>query len=240
MSDADELEHIVDQMEDILSRFTRNKGLHIRSGDDALFKGLVREAQGLIDDALGHGNPFSLPLVRAQFEGTRNYLGSQSYASVEESAQYVRSAARTIRRREVRVDSPIHPSQPPYVSLSRLSELRSLTSTDWDLRRLIRMCEEINSSFAAGNYLATAMILRAIADHVPPIFGATSFGQYANSIVTKSHKASMQNLQNSLRNIADGWLHVAIRKKETLPTESQVNFRQDLDVLLSEIVRTLS
>ena len=46
-------------------------------------------------------------------------------------------------------------------------------------------------------------------------------------------------LNEPLKNIANGFLHQTIRKKETLPTETQVDFRQDFDVLFEEIVRLL-
>jgi hypothetical protein len=55
----------------------------------------------------------------------------------------------------------------------------------------------------------------------------------------KSFKKNMENLQNSLKNISDRFLHQQIRDKETLPNETQIDFRQDLDVLLEEIVRLL-
>ena len=47
----------------------------------------------------------------------------------------------------------------------------------------------------------------------------------------------MANLNSSLRNIADAHLHVQIRQSEILPTQTQVDFRADLDALLAEIVR---
>jgi hypothetical protein len=49
----------------------------------------------------------------------------------------------------------------------------------------------------------------------------------------------MEHLDKSLRKIADAHLHPQIRKKEILPNKTQVNFSNDLDVLLSEIVRIL-
>ncbi|MBA3611897.1 MAG: hypothetical protein H0W49_03080 [Nitrospirales bacterium] len=49
----------------------------------------------------------------------------------------------------------------------------------------------------------------------------------------------MKRLDSSLRSIADSYLHVQVRSKEVLPTRIQVNFAQELDVLLQEIVRVL-
>jgi len=82
------------------------------------------------------------------------------------------------------------------------------------------------------------MLVRAIADHVPPVFGCASFPEVANNYAcAASFKKSMQNLNQSLRNIADAHLHVQIRKSESVPTAVQVNFSADLDVLLAEVLR---
>jgi hypothetical protein len=57
---------------------------------------------------------------------------------------------------------------------SRTAELRSsenLRLPDFDFQKLIRLCEELNSSYDQGNMYASAMLTRAILDHVPPLFG---------------------------------------------------------------------
>ena len=244
MGVIDELEDIADQMAMILSRFVKDRdGLYIASGDEAKFTGLVLEARDMMNSALGPMNNFSRQLEMTRVEGADNWLGSQSYHSVENSIGIVRAAGRVLRRRattpEINPASGATSSAPTYVALDRVNELRALPPRAWDLRRLVRLCEELNDNFSSGNYLASAMIVRAIADHVPPIFGASSFSHYASSVVERSHKKSMQNLQSSLRNIADWALHQQIRSKESLPNATQVDFKQDLDVLLGEVVRKL-
>jgi hypothetical protein len=126
-----------------------------------------------------------------------------------------------------------------YVHKSRIALLRQLRSTDFDLQRLIRLCEELKCS-AAGAHCATAALVRAIIDHVPPIFGGRTFAEVANNIGGKSTKASLLRLETSSRNIADSVLHQQIRKREVVPNSTQVNFSNDLDVLLGEVVRRLS
>jgi hypothetical protein len=82
------------------------------------------------------------------------------------------------------------------------------------------------------------MLGRALVDHVPPIFDQHTLAEVANNYAgTKSFKASIQTLERSLRNIADQHLHSSIRSSETLPNARQVDFGNDLDVLLAEIVR---
>jgi hypothetical protein len=121
-----------------------------------------------------------------------------------------------------------------------LRELRQITHSDYDLTVLIGMCLEISDCFSRGNHIATILLLRSLMNHVAPIFGVSTFAQVANNYsCTKSFKESMQHLENSSRKIADAHAHTAIRKAEVLPTAAQVNFSQDLDVLLGEVVRLL-
>jgi predicted nucleic acid-binding protein len=130
--------------------------------------------------------------------------------------------------------------RPPFVDENRLQELRGIKSSSFDLSRLIRLCEELNKCYAGENFLATAMLVRGILDHVPPVFGCKSFTEVANNYAgSKSFKQCMGHLENTSRKIADAYLHEQIRISETLPNETQVNFSSDLDVLLAEIVRRL-
>jgi len=126
-----------------------------------------------------------------------------------------------------------------FVNQNRIKELKTIKSGDFDVSKLVRLCEELNTAFSLENFLSTAMLVRAIADHIPPIFGKTSFTEVANNHGSKSFKDSIKNLDNSSRKISDSHLHTQIRKKEVLPNSNQVDFSNDLDVLLSEIYRVL-
>lgn len=121
---------------------------------------------------------------------------------------------------------------------SRLDELRALASPDFDFRKLIRLCEELNIASREECHFAKAALTRALVDHVPPLFGKKSFGEVANNYAgTKSFREAIEHLDSAAKKVADGHLHTQIRKNETLPTAQQVNFASGLDVLLSEIVR---
>ncbi len=150
-----------------------------------------------------------------------------------------------IRPPEVRIEySPIQPvalGVHKFVSETRIAQLRALAPAPFDLRKLIRLCEEINIAYTGGALLATAMLTRAILDHVPPIFKVLTFSQVANNYKgVRSFKETMDRLDKPARKIADGYLHGPIRAKETLPEPQQVNFAAEIDALLAEIVRILS
>ena len=115
-----------------------------------------------------------------------------------------------------------------------------LKHPDFDFSKLVKYCDELNDSYAQGNYLSVAMLGRSIMNHVPRIFGFEKFNDVAAQYGKQSFKNSMKHLNESLKNIADIYLHEPIRKKEVLPNATQVNFSQDMDVLLGEVVRKAS
>ncbi len=128
-----------------------------------------------------------------------------------------------------------------FIAESRIDELRTLSSPDFDFQKLIRLCEELNSSYDIGNLYATAMLTRGVLDHVPPVFGHMTFAQVANNYGAggRSFKETMQHLDGAARKISDGHLHMPIRNSESIPTPQQVYCGPQLDVLLSEIVRII-
>ncbi|WP_111309765.1 hypothetical protein [Confluentibacter sediminis] len=126
-----------------------------------------------------------------------------------------------------------------YISQQRINELSSIKSELFDLSKLIALCNEININYSKKNFYSIAILIRVIMDHVPPIFGKRTFNEVANNISSKSLKKNFINLQNSMRNIADGFLHKGIRNREVLPSETQVDFKADLDTLLSEVIRLM-
>lgn len=126
-----------------------------------------------------------------------------------------------------------------FVNPARIKELEALKNANFDISKLIRFCEELNIAFSCECYLSTAMLVRATTDHIPPIFEKNTFTEVANNHGSKSFKDSMKNLDNSSRKISDSYLHTQIRKKEVLPNSNQVDFSNDLDVLLGEIYRVL-
>ena len=142
------------------------------------------------------------------------------------------------KTQKIRNDSQV------FIDHSRIEELRSLSTDKFDFTKLIKLCEEINDNFAQGNYYAVGALCRTIIHHTPPVFEKENFGQVVNNYGSpgraRSFKRNMQNLENSMKHIADMFLHSHITRKETLPNATQVNFNSDLDLLLEEIVRICS
>ena len=129
----------------------------------------------------------------------------------------------------------------PFVDINRIEELkRKGPNSDFDLAKLLQMLVELNNSYKLQSYFSCIFLIRAIIDHIPPIFGLEKFTEIANNYSAgKSFKDSMKHLEESSRKIADSYLHMQMRSKESLPTIKQVEFRADLDVLIGEVIRIL-
>lgn len=153
----------------------------------------------------------------------------------------VREAAwEWVKKKETEAAACAKPNSAPamgLVSEARLDELRKLSSGRFDFGKLIRLCEEINIVYGEGCYFSTAMLTRALLDHVPPVFGKANFDEVANHYGSKSVKGALKHLNDASKSVADRHLHEQIGKRATLPTAQQVDCRQQLDVLLGEIVR---
>jgi len=128
-----------------------------------------------------------------------------------------------------------------FIDPERLSQLRSIKHTHYDLSKIVRLCEELDIAYAQECYYAVAMLTRSILDHIPPIFGARSFAEVANNHSGgRSFKDIAQHLENSSRKVADAYLHTRIRESESLPNRTQVDVRQPIDFVLGEVVRVLT
>jgi hypothetical protein len=123
-----------------------------------------------------------------------------------------------------------------FVEPSVIADLRQSNHRKYDLTKVVRFCEELNSSFSSGNYLASSLLIRALLNHIPPIFGHTTFQQVVSQS-PKSVKELLKPLEEISRDVADLHTHSLIRHKESLPTRSQVEpFKASLEVLLHEII----
>ena len=117
-----------------------------------------------------------------------------------------------------------------------IERLASAQSAQFDVRFLVRMCREINSCFAHGNVVATALLMRAVLNYVPPVFGHKTFPQVVAN-VGQSLKESFAHLENGLRRIADFHTHRLIGPAELYPSSAQVEpFKGPFELLLQHVL----
>jgi hypothetical protein len=68
--------------------------------------------------------------------------------------------------------SPKHVISPVLIDA-----LRQPKPNSFDASRLAEYCREINSGFTHGNLISCILLMRAVLNHVPPVFGHTDFSQ---------------------------------------------------------------
>ena len=127
-----------------------------------------------------------------------------------------------------------------YIDLKIIEEIRLVQNSKFDLTKLIKYCEELNSSFSAGNYLSSTLLVKAIINHIPPIFGQETFVKVISQ-ASGSRKKLFSPLEETLRQWGDIHTHDLIRHKENLPTKNQIEpFKSNLEGLLHEIIVELT
>jgi hypothetical protein len=128
-----------------------------------------------------------------------------------------------------------------FIATVRLDALRSANHVEFDCTRLICLCEELNACAAGGHAHAVILLVRAVLDHIPPVFGVRSFAEVASNYGGggQSFKASAERLQNQARKVADRMLHQIIRNREVAPEMHEVDFSRELETVLAEVCRIL-
>lgn len=123
-----------------------------------------------------------------------------------------------------------------YINPERISEILKITSNEFNFQKLISLCEEINKCYSFELNYALLALQRTLIQHIPPIFNKTNFSVYWNSLKL-SEKTLYKKLEDGLKNMADIALHKQIGKKRIeTPTLDQIDFRQNIDKLLSDII----
>ncbi len=131
----------------------------------------------------------------------------------------------------------IAPNTKDYVAQSRILEIGNIQG-NYDFSKLVWLLIELNKAYKNEMYYSVGCLLRAIIDHVPPVFNCINFNEVANNYQgSKSFKDAMKLLNEQMRKVSDSYLHTHIRNKEVAPVQQQVDAIIPLDLLLSEIIR---
>lgn len=240
MSVTDHLLYLASEIDSLKDRFQdSNSGNFLCGQDQSAFRGLTLRARNALNTHLGYSSVFAVEMAGIPLD--EGYFGGPSYVTVMNASAILRAAAADFDIKPILEPlNAVTLLKQPYVSLSRIAELRSVRNPKFDTARLVRLCEELNVAYEHECHLAVAALVRTIMNHVPSVFGAKNFDVFANNHAQGSLRKSMLNLQDGLKNIADKHLHVQMRAKEDLPHEPQVRFYQDLDGLLAELYRVLA
>jgi hypothetical protein len=123
-----------------------------------------------------------------------------------------------------------------FLNTEVLYELKLIKSNTFDTIKLVKFCEELNDSYARGNYLSCSLVIRAVMNHIPPIFNEITFSQVVSKS-GRSIKKVIELLEDQARPIADLHTHQLVRKKEQLPSKHQIEpYKSSFEILIQEII----
>lgn len=198
---------------------------------------LVVEGRALMEECLGRSSAFAQGLDHVLI-GSGGYPRNSNANLLARYVLSIHGAVRQIRRKAEISSSAVISQHTIYVDLDLITQLQAVENGYFDFTRLAELCRELNVAAAGHAYMAITMLVRAVLDHVPPVLGCTSFAEVASSYPgSKSFKDHMRHLDLSSRKVADGFLHTRIRRRESLPTQVEVDFRSSIGELIREILR---
>ncbi len=99
----------------------------------------------------------------------------------------------------------------------------------WDCTKLLVLLRELDDNYRAGNAYAAHALLRALLDHVPPLFGQSSFTQVANNHQWGRTDGKYVKRLVAFRDQADDVMHRQVAKipcllsMEDMPARAAVN-----------------
>lgn len=129
---------------------------------------------------------------------------------------------------------------PAFLTIEVFDELKKMENKKFDIKKLVRFCEELNDSYSRANYLSCALLIRAVMNHIPPIFNAEKFSQVVANL-GRSIKAVLSHLESQARPIADLHTHCLIRSKEQVPTKHQIEpYKPSFEILIQEVIVKLN
>lgn len=120
----------------------------------------------------------------------------------------------------------------------KLIELLEFTyCPQYDLILLSKLCREINASYSQGNHIATILLMRAVLNYIPPIFGQETFAQVVAN-AGRSLKPVFGTLEEGLRKIADYHTHRRIDNSNMYPSSAQIEpFKPQFELLVQEAIQ---
>ena len=131
-------------------------------------------------------------------------------------------------------------SNAAFLNTDLIIKLKAVRGARLDTTKLVKMCEELNDAYARGNYISSALLLRAIINHVPPVFGVSTFSEVV-AHAGRSVKAILARLNDEARPIADLHAHCLMRATEHVPTKNQLEpYKAAFEVLINEVHVSLS
>ncbi|MEU3282432.1 hypothetical protein [Streptomyces antibioticus] len=137
---------------------------------------------------------------------------------------------------------PTEPERAPYVDLALLDDLqKAAANTHWKVHKLIALCQGLNDAYKAGNPYVCAAMIRAVMDHIPPVFGHKDFKVVANQhtfMTQRTDKIHALKLVD-FKDISDDGMHRQIGSSVPVLTMDNIPQPIRLNAMLQELLTIL-
>ncbi|GAB3159749.1 hypothetical protein GCM10027290_65100 [Micromonospora sonneratiae] len=110
----------------------------------------------------------------------------------------------------------VTPATRTYLNPKVLDQLRDIECAVWDSSKLIALVDELDTCVRTGCVFAAHAVLRALLDHVLPLFGQKTFAGVVSSHPWGKTDGRYLNRLSSFRNQGDDALHRQISKRPDL------------------------
>jgi hypothetical protein len=221
-----------------------NKDLEVlerRSIFHALMPDLLRHEPMPLSNGAGHNHETGIWNV------TLNREVLMRLDRVTDLAGYVRRAVQWVEELpgdddHLRVPrlAPIIVPRPSYIEQALIENLEAAqAATKWNLKKLLQLVRELNENYVSENVYACHALLRAILDHVPPIFGQKTFGSVIDQHGWgRTDKNYMKRL-GEFRAQGDDTMHRPVDRREDILSFHDLPARAAVNRLVSELVAIL-
>ncbi|MDH6607323.1 hypothetical protein M2164_002958 [Streptomyces sp. SAI-208] len=128
-----------------------------------------------------------------------------------------------------------------YVSGKIVNDLKSIASSSkLNCEKLLNLISELNAAYSGGNAYSAHAMIRAIIDHIPPVFGFTKFSEVHNNWTWGRTDKNYMSKLSDFRATADDVLHRQISNNADLIEMEDLPPRTWLNRLLQECVQQLN
>ncbi|MEY9816339.1 hypothetical protein RKD21_006596 [Streptomyces albogriseolus] len=132
------------------------------------------------------------------------------------------------------------PEREPYVDPALLDHLEEAAkATKWQVHKLIALCQGLNDAFVAENPYVCAAMIRAVLDHIPPVFGHADFkhvaAQHPFGRTDRAHAANL----SAFKAIGDDVMHRPIGPSVPRVSMDDIPRPLRLNAMLHELLAVL-
>ncbi|TNC23726.1 hypothetical protein [Amycolatopsis alkalitolerans] len=184
--------------------------------------------------------------ITGKWELTLHREGLKQLQGVKDLKDYVERVVAWVQQIPDRVVPSVVPAsvavpvRNSYVDQALIDKLEAAQAgTKWNLKKLLQLLRELNENYASENVYACHALLRAILDHVPPIFGQPNFGSVASQYRPRSSDKKYSENLEKFRLQADDAMHRQVREREDILQFDDLPLRAWVNRLVDEVIAIL-